>query len=247
MHKTIICYKAHGKICMSLIPDIANPFLGAFAAGLLYGLAYCTASCLPVIAGYIAGVGSGFKQSVKITAIFNTGRVVAYTLIGALIALFGGLLRFFISDEAITPFQIYSSLVFGLVTVAIGALLMVQARKPATCDCKTDATVAAGRIRRYGVDFGAFTLGFTRGLVICAPLLLILTASLTLVDPAGSIAVAVLFGLGTSISPILILGGVTGWLLGKAPLFRKWISIAGGIILILLGILAVYSSLTQVT
>ncbi|NLF88700.1 sulfite exporter TauE/SafE family protein [Candidatus Bathyarchaeota archaeon] len=232
---------------MSLLPAIANPYLSAFVGGLAFGLAYCTASCLPVVAGYIAGVGSGFKQSVKITAIFNGGRILAYTIIGAVVGVFGELLRFFVSESAITPFQIYSSLAFGVVTIAIGAMLMWKIRKPSGCECKpSDAAVTAGRIKRYGVDFGAFTLGFTRGLIICTPLILLLSTSLTLVDAAGSIAVALLFGVGTSISPILILGGVTGWLLNKAPLFRKWISIAGGLILIFLGALSVYSSLTQI-
>jgi len=212
---------------MSLIPELANPYLGAFVGGLFFGLAYCTASCLPVVAGYIAGVGSGFRQSVKITLIFNGGRVVAYTLIGAIIGLFGGLLQFFVSEEAISPFQIYSSLAFGLVTVAIGVVLMFQARK-STCNCKApDVQVAQSRMRHFGVDFGAFSLGFTRGLIVCLPLISILTTTMTLVNPGGSVAIAILFGLGTTISPILILGGVTGWLLNKAPLFRKWIAIAG--------------------
>jgi len=234
---------------MSLIPDIANPYLSAFVGGLVFGLAYCTASCLPVVAGYIAGVGSGFKQSVKITAIFNAGRIIAYTLIGALIGLFSSLLRVFVSEDAITPFQLYSSLAFGIVTIAIGGMLMWQTKKVSSnCECKaTDATINTGRIKRYGIAFGAFTLGFSRGLVVCTPLILLLTTSLTLVDPAGSVAIAVLFGLGTSISPILILGGVTGWLLNKAPLFRKWISIAGGILLILLGVVAVYGSIIQIS
>lgn len=230
---------------MSLISEIANPYLGAFIGGLFFGLAYCTASCLPVVAGYIAGVGSGFKQSIRITLIFNTGRIIAYTLIGALIGLFSGLLGFFVSAEAISPFQIYSSVAFGLVTVVIGVMLLVQARNP-ECDCsRTNTNVAVGRVKRVGVDFGAFTLGFTRGLIVCVPLILLLSTSLTLVDPVGSIAIAILFGLGTTISPLLLLGGVTGWLLSKAPLFRKWISITGGIILILLGIVSVYNSLTQ--
>jgi uncharacterized protein len=231
---------------MSLIPELANPYLGAFVGGLFFGLAYCTASCLPVVAGYIAGVGSGFKQSVKITLIFNGGRVVAYTLIGAIIGLFGGLLRFFILEDAISPFQIYSSLAFGLVTVVIGVMLMFQAKKT-SCNCAgADSKVAESRIRRFGVDFGAFTLGFTRGLIVCAPLILLLSTSLTLVDPVGSVAIAILFGLGTTISPILILGGATGWLLNKAPLFRKYTAIAGGVILIILGIVSVYSSLIQI-
>ncbi len=60
-------------------------------------------------------------------------------------------------------------------------------------------------------------------------------------------SIAVLFGLGTAISPMLILGGVTGWLLNKAPLFRKYIAIGGGAILIALGAIAIAESLIQVT
>jgi hypothetical protein len=55
-------------------------------------------------------------------------------------------------------------------------------------------------------------------------------------SPFGSVAIAVLFGFGTALSPMLLLGGVTGWLLNKAPLFRKWVSIAGAGILIVFGI-----------
>jgi sulfite exporter TauE/SafE len=233
---------------MSVVSGIANPFLGAFASGLVFGLAYCTASCLPVVAGYIAGIGSGFKQSVRLTLVFNAGRVVAYSLIGALIGMFGGVLTFFVSEEAIAPFQVYASVAFGLATAAIGVYLMLQVRKTKTgCECSQPQVAAAtNRMQRYGVDFGAFTLGFTRGLIICAPLILLLSTSFTLVDAAGSVGIAFLFGLGTTISPILLLGGVTGWLLNKAPLFRKWISIAGGIVLLLMGIVSVYTALTQV-
>jgi len=47
------------------------------------------------------------------------------------------------------------------------------------------------------------------------------------------------------LSPMLLLGGVTGWLLNKAPLFRKWVSIAGAGILILLGLVTLISSMIQ--
>ena len=232
---------------MSLIPEITNPYLGAFTGGLLYGLAVCTASCLPVVAGYIAGVGSGFKKSVKITAIFNSGRILAYALIGALIGLFGGLLRFFVSDTAISPFQVYSSLAFGVVTVIIGGWLIWKAQKP-TCECNIQNTAPpTSKCGRFGVNFGAFTLGLTRGLVICPPLIALLAYALPFASIAGTVGIAVLFGLGTAISPMLILGGVTGWLLSKAPLFRKWVSIAGGAILIALGVLAIVESTIQVT
>lgn len=232
---------------MSAVSGIANPFLGAFVSGLVFGLAYCTASCLPVVAGYIAGVGSGFKHSIRITLVFNVGRVAAYSLIGLLIGLFGGVLAFFISEQAAAPFQIYGSIAFGVATATIGVYLVLKARSiKGGCDCNQPQVAAAtNRMQRYGVDFGAFTLGFTRGLIICAPLILYLSASLTMVDAVGSVIITFLFGLGTTISPILLLGGVTGWLLSKAPLFRKWISIAGGIVLLMMGIISVYTALTQ--
>jgi sulfite exporter TauE/SafE len=207
----------------------------------------CTASCLPVLAGYIAGVGTGFRKSVKITVIFNSGRILAYALIGALIALFGGLLRFFVSDTAISPFQVYSSISFGVVTVIIGVWLIWKARKP-SCECNVQTpAITTSKTGRFGVDFGAFTLGLSRGLVICPPLIALLAYALPFANPAGTVGIAVLFGVGTAISPMLILGGVTGWLLNKAPLFRKWVSIAGGAILIALGIIAIVESTIQVT
>jgi sulfite exporter TauE/SafE len=88
----------------------------------------------------------------------------------------------------------------------------------------------------------------SRGLIICPPLIsLLLIYALPFSSPLGSMTLAVLFGLGTTISPLLLLGGVTGWLLNKAPLFRKWISIAGGVALIVLGIFTLASSITQLS
>ena len=213
----------------------------------MYGLAVCTASCLPIVTSYIAGVGAGFGKGVKVTLIFNSGRILAYALIGGLIGLFSGLFRLFVSETAISPFQIYSSLAFGIVTIIIGASILLKARKP--CDCTPQDTknmVAAGKRGRFGVDFGAFSLGLSRGLIVCPPLIALLIYSLPFSNPVGSLGIAVLFGLGTTLSPLLLLGGVTGWLLNKAPLFRKWISMAGAIVLMVLGIVTIVSSTIQV-
>jgi sulfite exporter TauE/SafE len=228
---------------MSLIPEISNPYLGAFAGGLLYGLVVCTASCLPIVTGYIAGVGAGFGRGVKISLIFNSGRILAYALIGALIGLFGGLFRLFVSDAAISPFQVYSSMAFGVVTIVIGASIFLKSRK--SCDCNVQNTNLAAK-GRFGFDVGAFSLGLSRGLVVCPPLVALLIYSLPFASPVGSVGIAVLFGLGTTLSPILLLGGVTGWLLNKAPLFRKWVSIAGAAVLIGLGIVTIVSSIIQI-
>ena len=78
-------------------------------------------------------------------------------------------------------------------------------------------------------------MGFTRGLVLCPPLIALLLAASAL-SQINTIMLAVLFGLGTAVSPLLILGGATGWLLNKAPLFSRWISKIAAGILIMLGL-----------
>lgn len=228
---------------MSFIPQLTNPYLDALIIGLGYGLGVCTASCLPYVAGYVAGIGAGFRQGIRVTLIFNAGRIVAYALVGALVGLVGGLLTVVASD-AIAPFQVYSSLVFGAITIVIGIGVIWKAKRNLGCDLHATASAKFGR---FGVDAGAFSLGLSRGLIICPPLALLLLYALPFSTPLGSVTLAVLFGLGTTISPLLVLGGVTGWLLNKAPLFRKWISLAGGVILIMLGVISLITSLTQLT
>jgi sulfite exporter TauE/SafE len=231
---------------MSLIPEISNPYLGAFAGGLLYGVAVCTASCLPYVTGYIAGVGAGFRKGVKVTLLFSSGRILAYALIGALIGLFSGIFSLVISETAITPFQMYSSLVFGIITILIGAFILFKTKTQSKCELQGNM-VPVKKSGRFGVDFGAFTLGLGRGLVVCPPLIMLLVYAIPFSNMVGSITLAVLFGLGTTLSPILLLGGVTGWLLNKAPLFRKWISIAGAGVLIVLGAITIVTSIIQLS
>ena len=229
---------------MSLIPQASSPYLAAFASGLLYGLAVCTASCLPYIASYIAGIGAGFRRSVTITMIFNGGRVAAYTLIGCLVGLFSGLFRLFVSNAALSPFQTYSSLAFGIVTIVIGATIILKSRSPCECNVPNSKSFyAPAKTGRFGFDFTAFTLGLSRGLILCPPLAALLIYSLPFSSPLGSVGLAVLFGLGTALSPMLLLGGVTGWLLNKAPLLRKWISIGGAAVLIMLGLVSLVNAI----
>ena len=232
---------------MSAIPEISNPYIGSFAIGLIYGLGVCTASCLPIVAGYIAGIGAGFRKGVRVTLIFNSGRVLGYALIGLLIGLLSGLITL-VDPNVLSPFQIYSSIIFGAITVAIGGSMLLKSRKPHECNIQGADMPQASKIGRFGFDFGAFTLGLSRGLIICPPLVsLLLLYALPFSSPAGTMTLAILFGLGTTISPLLVLGGVTGWLLNKAPLFRKWISLAGAAVLIVLGAFTMGSSIIQIT
>ena len=225
---------------MSLLPQITNPYVGALASGLLYGLVFCTSACLPLIASYIAGIGAGFRKGVAVTLIFNLGRIVAYAFLGAAI----GLLKLAVSDQYLSSFQQYSSVGFAVVSIAIGSIIILKSRSP-KCDCGAGLSESFSPKKLGGrVDVGAFTLGLSRGLVVCTPLVAILIYAATFASPVDSVGLAVLFGVGTAISPLLILGGATGWLLNKAPLFRKWISILGAGILIVLGLSTLINAFT---
>jgi sulfite exporter TauE/SafE len=231
---------------MSLIPEIPNVYLGALAGGLLYGSILCTSACLPYVASYIAGIGAGFRKGVMVTLIFSLGRIAAYALIGGLVAIFAVAFGWLVSEATMFSVQQYSSYVFGAVSIAVGALLLLKSRTPKpSCDCdpKEAKNLTAPRAyRRF--DVGAFSLGLTRGLVLCPPLVFLLVYAVSFAAPIDSFIWAVLFGLGTTLSPILLLGGATGWLLSKAPLLRKWISMAGAAVLIILGAATLITALT---
>jgi cytochrome c-type biogenesis protein len=223
---------------MSLLPEIANPYVAALAGGFLYGLVFCTSTCLPYIASYIAGINADFRRGVTVTLIFNSGRITAYALIGAAIGMF----KLLVNDAFTSAFQTYSSVAFSIITIAIGVTLLV--RKPPACNCAAEAgKINESKRLRDRFDLRAYSLGLSRGLILCTPLIWLLTFSVAYASPFDSFALAVLFGLGTSLSPILLLGGATGWLLNKAPLFRKWISRMGAVALIVLGIVTLISPL----
>jgi thiol:disulfide interchange protein DsbD len=228
---------------MSVLPGIPNPYVEAFAVGLLFGLVSCTATCLPYIASYIAGIGAGFRKGVITTLIFNSGRITAYAVIGLLISLLISVFRFLVNESSLSAFQQYSSYGFGIVTVIIGVSILLKSKlNPNDCNPQSDKNSDLKKTgRRF--DVRAFSLGFTRGLIVCPPLALLLLYSVSFAAPIDSFVVAVLFGLGTALSPMLLLGGVTGWLLNKAPLFRKYIALAGGGLLIVLGAVTLANSI----
>ena len=217
---------------MSLLPEIANPYIAALAGGFLYGLVFCTSTCLPYVASYIAGINADFRRGVAVTVTFNFGRITAYALIGAAI----GALNLLITDSFLSVFQSYSSFAFSAVTILIGITLLVRTRNK-TCDCMTQKPPLQVSKKFGTIDLRAYGLGLSRGLVLCTPLMALLAYSLTFASPFDSLILAVLFGIGTSLSPILLVGGATGWLLSKAPLFRIWISRLGAAALIVLGLI----------
>ena len=220
---------------------ISATYLEALTIGLLYGTIFCTSECLPYLASYIAGTGAGFRKGIVITLIYDAGRLISYTLIGVAVGLIGGSVTLLLDETTLASFRGYSAYAIGAITILIGIHILLKTRKNQSNCTKECKSIDEWKIGRY--DIRAFTLGLTRGLIICPPLFALLVYSVPFATPLDSIALSFLFGLGTILSPMLVLGGVTGWLLNKAPLFRKWISIIGSGALIILGLATILLTL----
>jgi sulfite exporter TauE/SafE len=217
---------------MTLLPEIPNPYLASFALGLLYGSTFCTSACLPYVTSYIAGIGAGFRKGVIVTSIYNSGRVTACVLIGGLTCIF----QLFVSGAFLFSYQKYALFAFGIITIIIGISILRKNRSsPCVCNVEDSKHLGLEKLTKR-FDICAFLMGLTRGLVVCPPLIALILYSITSSAPIDSFILPILFGLGTSLSPFLLLGGAIGWLLNKAPLFSRWISKIGAGILILLGL-----------
>jgi sulfite exporter TauE/SafE len=225
---------------MTMLEQISNPYIASLALGLLYGLTFCTSVCLPYLASYIAGIKAGFYRGLKVTAVYNTGRITAYAIMGTLVGVF----QTYINDIIFRTYQGYSSIIFGFVVILIGISILFRKTPGKTCTANCPAPKKMLSNLRQKFDIRAFFMGFTRGFVLCPPLVALLLYSVTL-SQVNCTALAVLFGLGTALSPLLFLGGAVGWLLEKALLFRKWTSILGGAILILLGVFVLQVSIIE--
>ncbi len=225
---------------MTIIEQISNPYLASLSIGLIYGLTFCTTTCLPYIISYIAGIKAGFRKAVIVTTIYNLGRITAYAIIGSLISLF----TTFFDNTFFSTYNQFSSIIFGLVITIIGISILLKRSSTKSCMTKTGKPQGLFKSLKQRFDVRAFSMGFTRGFVLCPILIAILLYAATLSE-INLTLIALLFGLGTTLSPLLFLGGAVGWLLEKAPLYRKWISILGGASLILLGFSVSLSALVE--
>lgn len=217
---------------MTPIQQIFDPYLSSLTLGILYGLTFCSSSCLPHIVSYIAGVGAGFRRGVISASIYSWGRITAYAALGGVTVI----LKASLSESFFASLQKNSSIVFSFVTILIGLYILLKG----SFLCGECSLIRKQRVRSISllgrIDLGAFILGFARGLVVCPPLVALLLTSLTF-PQTNSIALAVFFGVGTSLSPMVIVAGATGWLLNKATMFSRWLSRIGGGALLLMGVI----------
>jgi cytochrome c-type biogenesis protein len=209
----------------SLLPQQATLFT-VWLLGASLGLTACTATCLPFMGTWVLGRGGSQLHALRDTALFVSGRILAYCLLGALAAGAGTWLAQALRGGT-------GNFVIGLASIAAGVWLLRSAKAHAPCG-----------VARSAGGTPPLLLGFSLSLTPCAPL----ASLLAVCAAAGSIrlgmANGVAFGLGAALTPLLVLLPLIS-LLGKnlrdnREWLTRWIRWGAAAVLILLGLRRIF-------
>ena len=210
--------------------DFLNPALlqqqtTLFAIWLLgasLGLTACTATCLPFMGTWILGRGGSQLQALRDTGLFVTGRILAYSLLGAIAGGAGVWLSQAMRSGV-------GNAVIGLVSIAAGLWLLRSGKAHAPCG-----------VARSAGGTPPLMLGFSLSLTPCAPLASLLAVCAAAGSIKMGVANGVAFGLGAALTPLLILLPLIS-LFGKnlrdnREWITRWIRWGAAAVLILLGL-----------
>src|SRR5512135_2863349 len=109
----------------ALLPQQTSLF-AVWLLGVSLGLTACTATCLPFMGTWVLGRGGTQLQALRDTALFVSGRILAYCLLGAVAAGAGTWLAQVMRGGT-------GNLVIGLASIAAGVWLLRASRAHAPC------------------------------------------------------------------------------------------------------------------
>lgn len=231
--------------------DPGHPELSALLLGIVYGATFCTLTCSPFIASYIIGSDRGTGRGMWLSVIFNGGRVVTYGLLGLIVGLAGG--AFLVEGV----YALWGAIFFGIAVALIGIWIAVR-RRPGSlgCGCTKEASWTQRAWHRIepregdGGEISAAGMGLLIGLVPCPPLIALLVFSAAVGSAGTGLVLGLLFGIGTVISPIIIIAAMAGWfsdrIAKEAPTLTRGVQRVAGLMLVVLGVWTAYRAVVAV-
>ncbi len=210
--------------------DLLNPamlsqptsFLAVWLLGVSLGLTACTATCLPFMGTWVLGRGGSQLQALRDTALFVSGRIFAYTMLGAVASGAGTWLAQVMRGGT-------GNFVIGAASILAGIWLLQSSRAHVPCG------VAGGK-----EITPPFVLGFSLSLTPCAPLASLLAVCATAGSIQWGMASGVAFGLGAALTPLLILLPLISLfgsnLRENRDWITRWIRWGAAAVLIMLGL-----------
>lgn len=201
-----------------------------FLLGLSLGIGPCLATCGPLLISYIAGTQKDSIKGIGAYIIFSLSRIFVYVLVGLSVFLIGEFApKYFFSSV-----QRYIFILGGIFISAVGFLIAIG-RNHENKSCRRFQEVLLKKDTKTIILLGVFM-----GIAPCLPF--ISAASyIGLVSKAwtSSLLYSLAFGIGTAISPLLILAALAG-LIPKILINQDRLStifnFICGVILIFLGV-----------
>ncbi|MGN7611926.1 sulfite exporter TauE/SafE family protein [Magnetococcales bacterium HHB-1] len=207
------------SISVSTSPTLVSVWL----MGLSVGLTSCAATCLPFIGTWTLGRGRGGWSALMDTGFFLLGKVLAYTLLGAS----AGFLGAWLTTDG---FGEVGHIAIGLSSIMAG-LWLVYPKQGTSSLCA---------FMTQKMRFPPIVLGFSISLVPCAPLASLLALSALNGAVWQGAQYGALFGLGTTLTPLIFIIPVMGFmsrhLLTERPWLISGLRVGAAIVLCLLGL-----------
>lgn len=182
-----ILYKIFGYNIFNMIPTIDSSVTYGmlFITGLLTSI-HCISMCGSI--NLVATVNSVNKKSIKRPLLYNTGRIISYTIIGGLVGLVGKIISF-------------NNIVNGIIIILASIVMLLMSL--------TMLNVIKVRFKfiKYKVsNRNPFIIGLLNGLMPCGPLQAMQIYALSTGSVLKGALSMLLFGLGTV--PLMLVTGV---------------------------------------
>jgi len=192
--------------------------------GFFLGFGPCLMTCAPIILPY-AGTKRTWQEGLFATLSFSLGRIVVYVILGGLFGYFGAfILKFYYSSGA----YYYIQALLAAILMLIGAAILFGKRVD---------------FKFCGVNEGnMFIVGMLVALSPCLPLIgILLEIALLSKGLFSGVIYSLFFGIGTMLSPLLLLGAVIPLVGGRIDAKRfKIFTCLCGIMLVLVGLYLIF-------
>lgn len=186
---------------------LAEALTAAISVGLGCGTC-CGTSASSFLAVYILSEGGGFASSMKHVGGFFLGKVLAVCSITTICAAIGNV---FIDENGyIGGFNLHHAMSWIMLASALFLIWKWFRDRKKTC-LKCGGKCSSKNMSRV---IPSFTVGLAYGATPCAPLIMVAGYAITLSIPEAFL-LGTVFALASSLSPMLLIFGLSGALSGK--------------------------------
>ena len=193
--------------------------LNLFLTGILFGAGPCMLTCGPVLIAYVVGTKKRIIDSILTYSMFSWARIFVYLVLSFLVFFFGNV----VMEKMLRQNSRYVLFAGGAFIIIVGVAIILQ----------------KSFFKRFKSN--SIMLGVIVGALPCVPLLAILSyIGLVSKTWLQSLIYGVSFGIGTFLSPLVIVaffaGAINKFLEKKKALYNRICSVISGTILIFFGV-----------